>query len=57
MLKHRMLRPTIYLARREASEVRHAVAVWLATGMVPVAHIVAEPEPDREAVADEPIAA
>jgi hypothetical protein len=44
----RILRPTIHLPMRDASEVRRAVELWVATGTVPSAHIVAEPDPSNE---------
>ena len=38
-------RPTIYLPVRDAAALLRAIEIWLSTGNVPVAHIVAEPEP------------
>jgi hypothetical protein len=51
------IRPTIYLPSHEAAAARRAVTIWLATGTVPVAHIVAEPDPVGEMAVEEPIAA
>lgn len=53
----RKLRPTIYFSSRDASAARRALQVWLATGAIPVAHIVAEPETDEDQPIEEPIAA
>ncbi len=44
----RTLRPTIHLPTRDGWEVRRALEVWVATGAVPSAHIVAEPDPSDE---------
>ena len=48
MTLSRILRPTIHLPTRDAWEMRRALEVWVATGAVPSAHIVAEPEPSDE---------
>ncbi|HJU68299.1 MAG TPA: hypothetical protein VJ650_08610 [Gemmatimonadaceae bacterium] len=48
MTLSRILRPTIHLPTRDAWELRRALEVWVATGTVPAAHIVAEPEPSDE---------
>lgn len=57
MTTTRKLRPTIYISTRDAAAVRHVLQIWMATGTVPAAHIVAEPEIDEELTIEEPIAA
>jgi hypothetical protein len=48
----RILRPTIHLSLQDAAEVQRAVEVWLATGVVPAAFIVAETDPSDD---DQPL--
>ena len=43
----RIVRPTIHLPTRDAWELRRALEIWVATGTVPSAHIVAEPDPSE----------
>ena len=48
MLTPRVSRHTIYLPGRDAAARLRAIEIWLSTGSVPVAHIVAEPDPTEE---------
>jgi hypothetical protein len=57
MTTPRKLQPTIYISPRDAAGMRHVLQVWKATGAVPVAHIVAEPEITEDLTIEEPIAA
>lgn len=57
MNTRRKLQPTIYIPSRDAAGVRHVLQVWKATGAIPVAHIVAEPDITDDLTMEEPIAA
>jgi hypothetical protein len=57
MTTQRKLQPTIYVPSCDAAGVRHVLQVWKATGAIPVAHIVAEPEFTDDLTMEEPIAA
>jgi hypothetical protein len=53
----RILRPTVYLPSRDAAALRRALRIWLETGSIPVAHIVAEPDTADDHANDTSIAA
>ena len=57
MTTPRKLRPTIHIPSCDAAAARHVLQIWLATGAVPVAHIVAEPDVTDALTTEEPIAA
>ena len=57
MTATRKLMPTVHIPSRDAAAARRALKIWLATGTVPVAHIVAEAEPAGDVTVDEAIAA
>jgi hypothetical protein len=52
------LRPTIYFPGGDRAAVRRALEIWLSTGSIPVAHIVAEPDsPQEDPTMEHPIIA
>lgn len=59
MPAYRKLMPTVHLPSRDAAAARRALKIWLATGTVPVAHIVEDPEMEitDDVGVGEPIAA
>lgn len=57
MIMSRKLQPTIHIPSPDAEGARHVLQIWIATGTVPVAHIVAEPEMDEDPSMEELIAA
>ena len=57
MITRRTLRPTVHIPSRDAAAARRALKIWLATGSVPVAYIVAEPDPTDHPTTEEQIAA
>jgi hypothetical protein len=57
MITRRTLRPTVHIPSRHAAAARRALKIWLATGSVPVAYIVAEPDVTEDMTMEEAIAA